>query len=85
MEGEWSSETSRSVVVHFMLDQRKPLGFLTLINALQLKGSTQEMKQSYGYYARGATRCNKDRWNLWRVLEGSRENFSNLSAARGAS
>jgi hypothetical protein len=30
-EGELSSETSRSVVVHFMLDQRKPLGFLTFV------------------------------------------------------
>jgi hypothetical protein len=29
-EGEWSSSTSRSVVVHFMLDQRKPVVSLPL-------------------------------------------------------
>jgi hypothetical protein len=35
MEGEWSSETTLSVVVHFMLDQRKPLGVLSFVKALQ--------------------------------------------------
>jgi hypothetical protein len=50
MEGEWSSETFRlcRMVVHFMLDQRKPLGFLTLIKGSAIKKEVRERVRGDG-------------------------------------
>jgi hypothetical protein len=48
MEGELSSETSRSVVVHFMLDKRKPLGVLSFVKGSAIKKAVGKRKGEWG-------------------------------------